>query len=897
MQSTATEPGGIIPRVKTAPAVPAVPAFLRADDDRFQTAGGHFARFFEELGHSFLEREQLIGQFALALLSRQHLLMTGPPGTAKSQLASAVLGRIVDESTGKPSLFARQFTENTVQTDLIGPIDFKTLVEKGRTEHFTDEGMLGEVHAFLDEVFDGRDMMLRSTLNLLLERELKQGGRTTKGRIECAFMTSNRYIAEVLESSRDVLLAFLDRIAFVNFVPRGFADTELLATVVRRQAGGRGRGKLVSPLSIQDLDVLQTAVDSVYVSDSICNALVALIESLDAEFAVAARADPHFSPTRYFSTRTAVRAVHVLRAIAVYDKVFHHPERLLEVKFTDLEMLHLHLLLGGLPPEKIAQRLTRETDPRERRQLEIARTEREIFDRCLRKLPAVPDAPELRPTLNLADLERLAADGIADRNAKGLVYAARELARAASSGESGADRAAELLSDVMGNLYERALRAGISPVDTGQLLSLVEQLSTLADGLESASPHGRATARWLRGRAMEMIDEAGTIAPEGTLQTIATISAHPNNTVAISAQVDARMLAAEALGAARRHLEGSGADIVDAEASAAAWKRAVSRLEEEQAILCDALLMASASAVLAKEDRGTLSQTLAALAPAISIVDALALRLQALAGEPTTLKTRVFAPRMKPLVSAAFENMTVSGREAVVAEVRAIRDQIERSGLGSVIDPAAAIGWAASALVRNDTDPKAPPEGPRTQSGFDALRASEGQISSLDALIDIAISLQPDTSRKLDAPSEALASVMALLRTIPRDVANRIATRDLDRISTEVRYLEEWWSGLRADEPLPDLGVFEDVVQSGLLRVLRSEAVLVSLPRAARDIADAFPEHGAAAAGIERRISSLDAACTGALIAALKGKVDASWAGLFQEQGGVERRPGSRSKK
>ena len=240
----------------------------RFDIERFQAAAGHFQRFFMELSESFLEREPLLGQFALALLSREHLLMTGPPGTAKSQLTASVLGRIVDESTGKPSVFARQFTENTVQTDLIGPIDFKTLLEKGRTEHFTDEGMLGEVHAFLDEVFDGRDMMLRSTLNLLLERELKQGGRTTKGRIECAFMTSNRYIAEVLESSREVLLAFLDRIAFVSFVPRGFAEPDTLATVVRRQAGGTGRGRLTSPLSLQDIDVLQEAADQVYVSDA-----------------------------------------------------------------------------------------------------------------------------------------------------------------------------------------------------------------------------------------------------------------------------------------------------------------------------------------------------------------------------------------------------------------------------------------------------------------------------------------------------------------------------------------------------------------------------------------------------------------------------------------------------
>ena len=86
--------------------------------------------------------------------------MTGPPGTAKSALAAAILGRIVDEGSGQPSLFARQFTESTVQTDLIGPIDFKTQTDTGRTEHFTDEGILGSHHAFLDEVFDGRDMLL-----------------------------------------------------------------------------------------------------------------------------------------------------------------------------------------------------------------------------------------------------------------------------------------------------------------------------------------------------------------------------------------------------------------------------------------------------------------------------------------------------------------------------------------------------------------------------------------------------------------------------------------------------------------------------------------------------------------------------------------------------------------
>ena len=240
--------------------------------DRFRAAATRFTAFFDELGRAYVERDDLLQQIALALLAREHVLMTGPPGTAKSGIAGAVLGRIVDETTRGPSLYARQFTESTVQTDLVGPIDFKTLMDTGRTEHFTDEGMLGAVHAFLDEVFDGRDMLLRAALNVLQERELKQGTRTTRGRIECAIMTTNRYLAEILEGSRETLLAFIDRVAFVSFVPKGFASPANLPLVLQRQVGA-ARARLDAELTIQDLDALQDAVDSVQVSDAACDGL------------------------------------------------------------------------------------------------------------------------------------------------------------------------------------------------------------------------------------------------------------------------------------------------------------------------------------------------------------------------------------------------------------------------------------------------------------------------------------------------------------------------------------------------------------------------------------------------------------------------------------------------
>jgi len=329
------------------------------DPIRFEAASNRFRIFFDELHRIFLERDDLLLQLALALLSREHLLVTGPPGTAKSQLASTVFGRILDEETGSPSVYARQIGESTVQTDLIGPIDFKTLMETGRTEHFTDEGMLGSVHAFLDEIFDGRDMLLRSALNVLHEREVKQGGRVKRGRIECALMTTNRYIADVLEGSRETLLAFVDRIAFVSFVPRSFADPGRLGLVLRRHIGGTGQTLFDATLSIQDLDCLQQAVDEVFVSDPICDGLAQFLERFDRELNAAVRADPQFVPTRYISTRTAVRSGRVLRAAVIADRILHSPKRPAEVLPGDFKWLRFHLLLCGPAPSDVESLLSR----------------------------------------------------------------------------------------------------------------------------------------------------------------------------------------------------------------------------------------------------------------------------------------------------------------------------------------------------------------------------------------------------------------------------------------------------------------------------------------------------------------------------------------------------------
>ncbi|HYV46944.1 MAG TPA: AAA family ATPase [Myxococcaceae bacterium] len=341
-----------------------------------------FRRFFGELREAYLERETLFTQIELALLCREHVLVTGPPGTAKSAIASAVLGRITDEKTGGPSLFAKQLSESSVQTDLIGPVDFKVLTDTGRTEYITDDGMLGATFSFLDEVFDGRDMLLRSILNVLYERELKHGRRITSGRIETVLMTSNRYLSEVLARSNELLLAFADRLSFICFVPKSFARRSSRAAMLLRSARAQ-RPDLRATLTLQQIEVLKHAVEQVKVSSMMMEGLEILADQMERALLNQVSKLPDYVPTKYFSQRSSVKALWALKAAVVRDQIYRRPSRPLQVEEKDLEMLRHFFLLGGPPVQETEALLRAAVDPRERAQLEILRLEHKAFDEAL----------------------------------------------------------------------------------------------------------------------------------------------------------------------------------------------------------------------------------------------------------------------------------------------------------------------------------------------------------------------------------------------------------------------------------------------------------------------------------------------------------------------------------
>ncbi len=850
-------------------------------------AMGRFRDFFNELKSVFIERDEVLTQSALALLAREHQLITGPPGTAKSQLAALVLGRIVDEQTGKPSLFSRQFTESTVQTDLIGAIDFKTLMETGRTEHFTDEGLLGSVHAFLDEVFDGRDMLLRSTLNLLNEREFKQGNITAKGQIECAFMTSNRYISEILETSRQSLLAFVDRLNFISFVPRNFSDPSILKDMVRRHGGGFGIHRPNAVLSIQDLDALQAAVDLTYVSEDLCDAIADLITDIDREMLEARRHDPKFQPTRFFSARTAVQATGVLRAAVVYDKIFHNPKRALQVEFSDLKQLRYHLLLSGVPLENIGTRIEREQDPRERRQLNIIRTEAEIFERCVAKVPVQEGRPVQQKTLAFDSLRTMVQSARSSSDPQALGNAVRKLVSAMESGASNADKAADLLFETVGAMSERALRVGLVPTFGMQtkLAELASGANDVARELENASASYRPMSNWVCGRLLQVIDDSlrlGSVASAESIELLVSDSSDSD----LNLRLAARMKEFEGVKMLRTELQSSGVSSADPTATAEAWSVAQANLEDELVLLWGARFRNTAMSILQQTTPRPLQEVLDSLTPFLEEIDAAEKRCTDL-GRTSELKRRVVGPRLEPVVERAVSLLRLDDRGAMVAEVQQIVERLSRPEIADIVSSKHLVRWIAPLLIRQEQDATGQEINIADRDSYQLALEREHSHSIIATLIEIAIlgiERQVDSSA---APEELSQAVSNVLCALSAQLQSQIVDGDLARIQRRLGYLQSWWQNLTPSGELDAqqvVDVLETVAQSGLLRVLRGDGEALVLSTEARRVVEVFPEAQEKVESLRDEIEAFDRETRTYLVALLEGQANQAWQSALGNQ-------------
>ena len=203
-----------------------------------------------EAADGLINRDHLAELMILGAVAQEHLLVIGPPGTAKS----AVVRRVAQSLGGR--YFEYLLGRFTEPSELFGAVNLGKLRD-GLVE--TDVGgMLPEADiAFLDEVFLGSTAILNTLLGVLNERRFRRGHTDIACPLRLCVGASNALPDD------DSLAAFADR-----FLLHVFVDAVPDARLEDLLAGGWavGQRQVAARADMATLDALHALVPKVDMS-------------------------------------------------------------------------------------------------------------------------------------------------------------------------------------------------------------------------------------------------------------------------------------------------------------------------------------------------------------------------------------------------------------------------------------------------------------------------------------------------------------------------------------------------------------------------------------------------------------------------------------------------------
>jgi MoxR-like ATPase len=276
-------------------------------------------RLEAELAAGFVGREEEARVAVLALLTKNHAVFIGEPGTAKSALIRR-LSQLVN-----CRFFYYLLSKYTVPDELVGAID-PIAYKEGRFVRDT-KGKLPDVEiAFIDEIFKGPSETLNAILHIMNERIFVDvDGTVYNCPLHSLFGASNELPID------SELVAFFDRFLLRHFV-KSIPSNMLESAIIHNLRLNSETGPIVS------LDDINRLYDEV---TAYMRANDSALARVTAQFVVMLRQHGIF-----VSDRTAVSPNHLPRLIGTYAYVYR----------TDLRSAAMAVSKYVLPNEEAVQK-------------------------------------------------------------------------------------------------------------------------------------------------------------------------------------------------------------------------------------------------------------------------------------------------------------------------------------------------------------------------------------------------------------------------------------------------------------------------------------------------------------------------------------------------------------
>ena len=221
-----------------------------------------------DLTTRFPERKDVISGALAAVLAGEHVLLLGPPGTAKSALARAIA-----QAFGG-SYFERLLTKFSTPEELFGAVSLRELEQDRFARVVT--GKLPEAEfAFIDEIFKANSAILNSMLTLVNERVFHNDGQPVTCPLVTMFGASNE-----LPEGKD-LEALFDR-----FLMR-FEVAYLLRPANLKLVLSAPEPTAAPVMTMADLRKAQAEVAKVAITDETIEALIQIRDACKAEGIIA----------------------------------------------------------------------------------------------------------------------------------------------------------------------------------------------------------------------------------------------------------------------------------------------------------------------------------------------------------------------------------------------------------------------------------------------------------------------------------------------------------------------------------------------------------------------------------------------------------------------------------